>query len=777
MLALGLAIAAIAAAGLLRLDIQHDYRLFIGSNDPELRLADRLNDRISGGRETLALVYQPASGEVFETTSILQLAKIADLASRFPNISQPQSLMTATKLVRIADAAPRVDPRDGWRVVPFIHPDGLVDEDALRRMKHDALALPTIGGRLVARNATSALVLLPSNLGSDPQIRDARMRLLIAAVDKARIDVAGLRAGDRLTLVGAPLFNRALADILRHDVARLAPVAVLLFFGLLFLLFRTVSHAAIVLLVVLLSCTAALGTLCLIGVTTTILVFSGLLLVATLSVAEALHVMTGFTMYRLQGHAPPAAMVRSVDANLWPIATTSATTAIGEAVLLFSSSPAVQDMGVVMILGAVYAVVFTVLCVPALAVLTRGASPAAVGLTGDLFARLADVGVRHPRRMLLCSALVCLAIVPGLGFTRFYDTMPGWFSPDTEFRQGLELLNRHYISVESFTVSTPVSDAMREQAAAWPDTGPALARQEALDLSIARVPGVRQVIGPERARRALTARIEDAPKESSLSLTREIADEAVTSNRPSPAMLESAGLATPTEPGRASYLLRTVDVGTASNRDLLASTGAVRRLAWANEPGAAAGGLPIVFAALGQSNIDRTVLGTALTALAITVCLAVAFGSMRMAMISLLPNLMPVLLVFGGWGWINGEINLAATTVLAMALGIVVDDTTHIFMKHDRLMRSGLDAATASHRTLIAVGPPILITSIVLAAGFFLLGQSRFALTAQQANMIGATLLAAVVFDLTTTPALLQLLARPKRMPRSTTGDAGAITT
>lgn len=90
----------------------------------------------------------------------------------------------------------------------------------------------------------------------------------------------------------------------------------------------------------------------------------------------------------------------------------------------------------------------------------------------------------------------------------------------------------------------------------------------------------------------------------------------------------------------------------------------------------------------------------------------------------------------------------------------MVDDTTHIFMKHNRLMRSGLDSATASHRTLTAVGPPILITSVVLACGFFLLGQSEFALTAQQSNMIGATLLIAVLFDLTTTPALLQLLGR-----------------
>jgi hypothetical protein len=180
----------------------------------------------------------------------------------------------------------------------------------------------------------------------------------------------------------------------------------------------------------------------------------------------------------------------------------------------------------------------------------------------------------------------------------------------------------------------------------------------------------------------------------------------------------------------------------------------------AHSPGSEAGGLPIVFANLGESNIRSTAIGTVMTALSITLCLAVAFRSIRLALISLVPNLVPVFLVYGAWGWFVGEINLAATTVLAVALGIVVDDTTHIFMKHDRLVRSGLDGATASQRTIVEVGPAILVTSIVLATGFLLLGQSNFALTAQQANMIGFTILVAVLFDLTVTPAMLAVLDR-----------------
>jgi predicted RND superfamily exporter protein len=760
-LAAGLAVAIVAIAGLMRLDIQHDYRLFIAGDDVELALTDRLAARSAGGRERLALIYRPASGAVFESTSMLQLAKLTDLASRFPNTATPESLVTAKKLVRLSDAPADAAPRDGWRVVPFIHPDGLFDPPGLARMRADAAVLPTIGGRLVARDGSSALVLLAVDLGRDPHVRQQRLAAVKAAVGEARVDIQGLRAGDEVRLVGAPLFDSALAEILVNDVRRLGPTALAIYFALLLLLFRSIGKALIVLVIVILASAAALGTMGWLGVTTTILAFSGLLLVATLAVAEALHVITGQALAVADGKDPLAATHYSLDANLWPIVTTSATTIVGETVLLFNSSPAVREMGIVMIIGAVFALFFTLTLVPALVPLTASRHKGLAALARNPFERLAEISGRHPRRILAIGLLVCAVVLPGIAMTRLHDTMAGWFSPHTEFRTGLELLDANFVAVDSFSVSTPVSTELRNAAAAWPQADPALADAARLDTRLAAVAGVRTVIGPASARAALERRIANAPAgTTSLTLPTPLADETASAAPVSPAMLEATGLATPSEAGKSSYLLRTIDAGTPSNAELLATVDGVRAILAAASPASEAGGLPIVFANLGESNIRSTVIGTVLTALSITLCMAVAFRSVRLALLSLIPNLVPVFLVYGAWGWFVGEINLAATTVLAVALGIVVDDTTHIFMKHDRLVRSGLDSASASQRTIVEVGPAILVTSIVLATGFLLLGQSDFALTAQQANMIGVTILVAVVFDLTVTPAMLALLDR-----------------
>ncbi len=129
-------------------------------------------------------------------------------------------------------------------------------------------------------------------------------------------------------------------------------------------------------------------------------------------------------------------------------------------------------------------------------------------------------------------------------------------------------------------------------------------------------------------------------------------------------------------------------------------------------------------------------------------------------MLSLLPNVFPIALVFGLWGWISGDVNLAATTVVSVALGIVVDDTTHIMMKHKRLIAKGYDPGEASRLTIVQGGPPIVVTTIILACGFIILGFSDFALTSQQSLMIAASIGVAVIFDLTVTPVLLALLTR-----------------
>ena len=111
----------------------------------------------------------------------------------------------------------------------------------------------------------------------------------------------------------------------------------------------------------------------------------------------------------------------------------------------------------------------------------------------------------------------------------------------------------------------------------------------------------------------------------------------------------------------------------------------------------------------------------------ISCCLAAAFRSVKYGLVSLVPNLFPALTALGIWGFWVGEVNIAASVVFSLTLGIIVDDTTHFLVKFLEKRRSA--NCTAEQAVVYAfnqVSGALVTTSIVLAAGFLILVQSDF---------------------------------------------------
>ena len=86
-----------------------------------------------------------------------------------------------------------------------------------------------------------------------------------------------------------------------------------------------------------------------------------------------------------------------------------------------------------------------------------------------------------------------------------------------------------------------------------------------------------------------------------------------------------------------------------------------------------------------------------------------ALRSFKLGTLSLLPNALPILMTFGLWALLVGKVGMAAATVSASSLGIIVDDTVHFLTKYLRARREmGLDAAGAIRYAFRTVGVGIL---------------------------------------------------------------------
>ena len=122
----------------------------------------------------------------------------------------------------------------------------------------------------------------------------------------------------------------------------------------------------------------------------------------------------------------------------------------------------------------------------------------------------------------------------------------------------------------------------------------------------------------------------------------------------------------------------------------------------------------------------------------------------------MIANLFPAFVTLGIWGALVGEVNIAASVVFSITLGIIVDDTTHFLVKYLEARRQqGLSAEQAIRYTFNTVGSALLSTSIVLATGFLALVQSDFSVNSTSGLLVAITIVIAIVLDLFFLPTVL----------------------
>jgi predicted RND superfamily exporter protein len=158
--------------------------------------------------------------------------------------------------------------------------------------------------------------------------------------------------------------------------------------------------------------------------------------------------------------------------------------------------------------------------------------------------------------------------------------------------------------------------------------------------------------------------------------------------------------------------------------------------------------------------------GTTFALVGISFILIFALRSLGMGFLSLVPNLVPLGIGFGVWALWNGQIIFTMAAVSGMTLGIIVDDTIHFLSKYLRARRVlGYSAEEAVRYTFETVGAAIVVTTLILVAGFTIMGTSPFAPNASMAQVTAFAIGGAMLADFFLLPTLLIWFAK-RRMAR-----------
>ena len=153
-------------------------------------------------------------------------------------------------------------------------------------------------------------------------------------------------------------------------------------------------------------------------------------------------------------------------------------------------------------------------------------------------------------------------------------------------------------------------------------------------------------------------------------------------------------------------------------------------------------------------------LGSA--ALIIFGSLAIAYRSVTLGLISIVPNVFPLAVTAALMYLLGAPLELISVLAFTVCLGIAVDDTIHFLTRYTEELKQGHDNREAIRRSFVGVGSACIMTTLVLVCGFATVLWSDTREHHIFATMGGATIAFALLGDLIILPAMLAIFCRDK---------------
>jgi predicted RND superfamily exporter protein len=472
-------------------------------------------------------------------------------------------------------------------------------------------------------------------------------------------------------------------------------------------------------------------------------------MVMTLAVADCIHVISSMLFAMREGKNKSDALRYSININLMPIVITSVTTAIGFLTLNFSAVPILNDLGNLTALGVMLACWLSLTFLPSLlTVMPIKQQPTQIQTQG-IFVQFADWVIINHRRILPYGLVFFVAAIV-LSFTnQLNDIAIEYFDTSSEFRQaadfqtdnlsGMSSVDFAIFSGEVSAINTPQNMQIIASFSDWLRSQPEVDHVSTLSDTIKRLsmnmhgddPSMYKLPG-DRALSAQYLLLFEMSLPYGLDLNNQLdIDKSATRIT---ATLKNLGSKEFTEFEQRAYTW-------------------FKQLS--PELRITAGSPPMMFAHIGEKNMESMIEGTLVALILISGLLMFALRSWRMGLISLIPNLLPAGIGFGIWALISGQINMGLAVVLSMTLGIIVDDTVHFLSKYNYARQRGDDAEDSVRYAFNSVGRALLITTVVLALGFATLTLSTFALNEDMGALTSIIIVVALVVDLVFLPAAL----------------------
>ena len=729
-------------AGARFITVTSDYLVLFRDDNPQLLAFQALENTYSATDRALIAVA-PREGSVFTREALGAIVELTDAAWEAPYSSRVDSLTNYSHSEALGE--------DDLVVAPLVEDASVLSDADLARVQTIAMDAIEIVGRLVSRDGSTAGVVINFIL---PENRDEAVTEVTEHLETLLGHARARHPSIDYYMTGDIALNHAFAEATADDLQTLTPIVFLIIVVLTSLFLRSILGTAAIVAVLMFAVNTTMGFAGWLGVVFSPTSSGVPIIVAVIAVADSIHVVTAVMLGLRRGLDKTAAIVEALRINAYPILLTSVTTAIGFLSLNSADSPPFHDLGNYVAFGVLCAFVYTMTLLPALLAILPLRARRRQSEHTAYFDRFADFVVA--RRTVLLWSIAAAAVVLATGVPRIElsDNLTQYFDERYEFRRDSDYVAENLTSLDRLEYSL---DAGREGGIADPEY---LHTVDALAEWFREQPDVTYVQSfPDIMKRLNKNMHGDDPAFARLPSAGDLAAQYLLLYELS--LPFGADLNDRIDVAKSATRL-TVSTSSSWSRELRELDERAQVWMRANAPGfaAEASGLSIMSAHVSERSIDSMLSGTIFAMVLISVMLVFIFRSIRIGLLSLVPNFIPAIMSFGLWGYLVGHVGIAGSVVVAIVFGIIVDDTIHFLSEYLKARREGLPAAEAVRSTFHTVGHALLTTTVVLSAGFMTFATSGFEVSWSLGLLVTMTILLAFAADFLLLPTLLMAIDR-----------------
>jgi predicted RND superfamily exporter protein len=745
-LLLTLMVVIASGYGAKNISLNADYRAFFSHDNPHLQSFEDLQDQYNKVDNILIAVV-PADGQVF-TPRVLGLIEDLTEESWLVPYSRRVDSMTNFQFT--------FSEEDDLIVAPLFEEAATLSADEIEKRKRIALKDPILAGNLIAFDGGAAGVNLTINLPGIEQAKEVPevvgyVREMVGKYEKEYPDV-------KFYLTGVTMTNAAFPEASKADMGTLYPIMILVILVLLFFSLKGMWGTLATFSVVIFSSAIAMGLFGWPGAAITPNVLSAPIMIMTLAIADCIHILMSYYQGIGRGLHKEKAMIESVRINFQPVLLTSVTTAIGFLTLNFSDSPPFHDLGNIVCIGVLAAFVLAVFFLPAIMMLLPSKKVSSAFSESTKMQKLSDFVIRFRTKLLVGMSgliIVLLALVP---LNDLNDNTIEYFDWSIKFRSDTEAIAEHLTGVMSVNYSLSAGGEMNVADPEYLKTIDAFAEFLRIQPEVRHVNSFSDVM--KRLNKNMNSddesyyRVPDSRElaaqymllyELSLPYGLDITNQ-VNADKSATRMVVQMDKITSNEVIALDHLA--VQWLKDNAPDYMLTEGASTTM---------------MFSHITARNISSMIGGVVGALFLISFIILLALKSVRLGLISLVPNLVPAGMGFGLWAIFDGQVGLSLSVVMGVTLGIVVDDTIHFLSKYNRAKRElNLNSQEAVEYAFKTVGVALSSTTLVLCAGFMVLTLSPFSMNAEMGLMSAITIGLALVVDFFFLPPLLLLLDKDK---------------